>query len=235
MRISFVTLFPEQVLQTVRHSILKRAEEAGLVTYEAVNPRDFAEGNHKTVDDTPYGGGPGMVMKPDVLGRAIDSVITSGAEVVYADPSGQLFSQALATQISKKDHLIFLCGHYEGIDERIAEHYATLRISIGDYVLTGGELPACLMADAVVRLIPGVLGSNQSLGEDALSDGLLSYPQYTRPEEWLSIKVPDVLLTGDHGKIERWRRQTRLRATRIRRPDLFARAPLSKEDLELLQ
>ena len=235
MRISFVTLFPEMVTGAIRHSILKRAEDAGIVTFDTVNPRDFADDPRRTVDDTPYGGGPGMVMRPDVAGKAIESVVTEGAAVVFTDPAGETFNQMRSSELTKFKHVIFLCGHYEGMDERIAEKFATHRYSIGDYVLTGGELPACVMADAVVRQLPGVLGSKSSLEQDAFVDGLLTNPQYTRPELWEGLQVPEILLSGDHAKIEKWRRQNRLKATRIMRPDLFARAPLSKEDMELLQ
>ncbi len=235
MRISFVTLFPEQVFCALRHSMIKRAEESALITIDTVNPRDFARDTHRTVDDSPFGGGPGMVMKPEVVSEAIESVISPDSEVILCDPSGELFSQPIASSLATGKHIVFLCGHYEGIDERVAQKYATQRLSIGDYVLTGGELPACVMADSVIRLIPGVLGSAGSLQEDAMTDGLLSYPQYTRPEVWEGMDVPSVLMSGNHAEIAKWRRKQRLLATRHLRPDLFAKAPLSKEDLELLQ
>ncbi|MDQ2986553.1 MAG: tRNA (guanosine(37)-N1)-methyltransferase TrmD [Armatimonadota bacterium] len=235
MRISFVSLFPATVLAAVRHSMLLRAEQAGIVSFNAVNVRDFATDPHRTVDDTAYGGGPGMVMKPDVVGAAIDSMQPEGAAVILTDPSGKLFRQADAAALSNEARLIFVCGHYEGIDDRVAERYSMRRYSIGDFVLTGGELPAAAMADAVVRLLPGVLGSPESLQEDAFQDGLLSYPQYTKPSEWEGMAVPDVLLSGDHDRVDKWRRARRLELTRQNRPDLFARAPLSKDDLKLLQ
>ncbi len=235
MRIDFVTLFPETVLGAVRYSILARAEERGIVQFSAVNPRDFATDKHKTVDDTPYGGGPGMVLKPDVVDSAIASVITDHSLLIATDPSGELFNQARARELAQQKHIIFICGHYEGIDERVLEKYGALRLSIGDFVLTGGELPAAVMADAIVRLLPGVLGDPNSLQEDAFTDGLLSYPQYTRPEVWEGRRVPEVLLSGNHQEIARWRRRQRLLITRKLRPDLFAKAPLTKTDLDLLK
>ncbi len=234
MKIDFVTLFPDTVLACVRHSMLRRAEEAGIVAFGAVNPRDFATDTHRSVDDEPYGGGPGMVLRPDVVAEAVESVLTEDATVIHTDPAGELFRQADARDLAGRKHLVFLCGHYEGIDERVVDVYADRRYSIGDYVLTGGELPAAVMADAIVRLVPGVLGDPQSLAEDAFADGLLTYPQYTRPEVWANRRVPDVLLSGNHGEIANWRRRQRLEATRINRPDLFARAPLTKDDLRLL-
>lgn len=234
MKISFVTLFPDAVLAAVRHSILRRAEDAGIVSFAAINPRDFAEDAHRSVDDEPYGGGPGMVLKADVLGRAIESALPADA-VIFADPAGTLFTQGEAHKLSRLEHILFICGHYEGFDERVAERYATHRFSIGDYVLTGGELPAAVMADAAVRLLPGALGAPESLGEDAFSDGLLTYPQYTRPAEWEGMSVPEVLFSGNHGAVADWRRAKRLNSTRRHRPDLFARAPLSENDLKLLE
>jgi tRNA (guanine37-N1)-methyltransferase len=235
MRIDFVTLFPDVLLSWTNFSILRRAREAGLVQFGAVNPRDFAKDAHHTVDDSPYGGGPGMVMKPDVLGEALDSILGEQSFVVFTDPSGELFSQRLARGWSQKEHLVLVCGHYEGFDQRAVEEYADAVVSIGDFVLTGGELAAAAIADAVARLVPGVLGSPESLAEDAFSDGLLSYPQYTRPPEWRGRKVPEVLQSGDHEAIRRWRRRHRLLATRRLRPDLFARAPLTEEDLSLIR
>jgi tRNA (guanine37-N1)-methyltransferase len=235
MRIDFVTLFPAAVLSAVRHSILSRAETAGIVEFHATNPRDFASDSHKSVDDEPYGGGPGMLMKADIVGKAIESVLRDSSVVVFTDPAGELFSQSKAQELSRAGHIVFVCGHYEGVDERCAQKYATMRVSLGDYVLTGGELPSAVMADAVVRLLPGALGDANSLSEDAFSDGLLTYPQFTRPASWEGMDVPDVLLSGDHQAVARWRRQQRLIATRKHRPGLFARAPLTSDDLKLLQ
>lgn len=215
--------------------MLLRAEQAGIVQFGAVNPREFATDSHRSVDDEPYGGGPGMVMKASTTSAAIEEVLTPDSTVIFTDPAGTLFDQTWARRLTHSLALVIVCGHYEGIDERVATKYATHRFSIGDYVLTGGELPAAVMADAIVRLLPGVLGSAESLEEDAFSDGLLTYPQYTRPEFWNDMPVPDVLLSGDHGKVHAWRRAHRLKTTRANRPDLFCKAPLSKEDLDLLK
>lgn len=235
MRLDFVTLFPEQVINALSHSMTKRAQEAGLVHIRAANPRDFATDAHKTVDDKPYGGGPGMVMKAPIVDAALQSLAPSPtAAIVITDPTGELFDQDAAASLSQCDHVIFVCGHYEGIDERFAELRCTHRFSIGDFVLTGGELPALVMADSVIRLIPGVLGDPESLDIDSHSDGLLGAPQYTRPENWEGLDVPDVLRSGDHQKVEKWKRQWSLKSTRSRRPDLFAQATLEKGDADML-
>lgn len=234
MRIDFVTLFPEMVLPAARHSILRRAEDAGLVSFGAANPRDFATDAHRTVDDRPYGGGPGMVMRPDVVAAAIRSVAEEGAEVVFTDPMGEAFRQQSARELAQSAQVVFVCGHYEGVDERVRRRIGTRTYSIGDFVLTGGELPALVMADAVVRLIPGALGDEASLDADCFADGILSHPQYTRPEVWEGEAVPPVLLSGDHGAVSEWRRSQGLRATLERRPDLLPRARLDRRDGELL-
>lgn len=216
-------------------SILRRAAAKGLVQIITTNPRDFTKDAHRTVDDTPYGGGPGMLMKVEPVAAAIDQVRKPGALVVMTDPTGERFSQRHAQEFSKHAQLIFLCGHYEGIDNRITEEYATYVLSIGDFVLTGGELAAMVMADATVRLLPGVLGSGESLGIDSHSEGLLSAPQYTRPELWRGRQVPQELLSGNHQAIKSWKRKQSLRLTRLHRPDLFARADLQPDDLRLLE
>lgn len=236
LRIDFVTLFPEMVLGALEHSIPSRAAKAGLVEFCATNPRDFTFDNHKTVDDNPYGGGPGMLMKVEPISRAMASLELGDrpTAVVLTDPTGELFTQAHAREFSSLERLVFLCGHYEGFDHRIEEMYATHSLSIGDYVLTGGELPALVMADAAVRLIPGALGSPESLTIDSFEDGLLSAPQYTRPEEFEGRRVPPVLLSGNHAEIRKWKRKEALRLTRERRPDLFGMVELSKEDRKLL-
>jgi tRNA (guanine37-N1)-methyltransferase len=234
LRIDFVTLFPEMVLDALGHSIAKRAGEAGLAYYGASNPRDFTADKHRTVDDSPFGGGPGMLMKAEPVAQAIESVGTADA-IVMTDPTGPLFDQAAARELSGAGHIVFVCGHYEGIDDRIRQHYATHCFSIGDFVLTNGELPALVMADAIVRLLPGVLGSEESLEIDSHSDGLLSAPQFTRPEEWRGMAVPPVLLSGNHAEIARWKRREALRLTRSQRPDLFVRAELVEGDLKLLE
>lgn len=235
LRIDFVTLFPEMVLGAVGHSILKRASEAGLVEFDALDPRGFTLDKHRTVDDNPFGGGPGMLMKCEPLAAAIDSLSPDeDTAVVMTDPTGVPFTQAIAQELSTRPRIIFLCGHYEGIDDRIRRLYATHTVSIGDFVLTGGELPSLVMADSVVRLLPGALGSAESLSADSHSDGLLSAPQFTRPECFRDENVPDVLRSGDHGAIEKWRRKQALELTRKNRPDLFWRAELTAKDVKLL-
>ena len=234
LRMQFVTLFPEMILQAVGHSMLRRASDAGLVSFEALDPRSFTTDNHRTVDDKPFGGGPGMVMKAEPVALAIESFGVEGAAIVFPDPTGARFDQAAAQELAGAGRVMFVCGHYEGIDERVRERYATHTYSIGDFVLTGGELPSLLMADAMTRLVPGVLGCGQSLGIDSHSDGLLSAPQYTRPEVWRGMPVPDVLLSGDHGALAKWKRKAALLATRSARPDLFCRAELEKGDIDLL-
>lgn len=236
MRIDFVTLFPEQVLGAVRHSILQRAEGAGLVEFHAVNPRDFTRDKHRTVDDSPFGGGPGMVMMAEPIHQALLSLgLTPGeARVLLPDPTGFLFTQDRAMSLGGLDRVVFICGHYEGIDDRLRQLWEATPVSLGDFVLTGGELPAAVMADAICRNVPGVLGSAESLSIDSFGDGLLSAPQFTRPEDWEGLTVPTVLRSGDHGAVDSFRRGQALRLTRERRPDLFARARLVKKDLERL-
>lgn len=236
MRIDFITLFPDMVLQALRHSMLKRAEDDGIVSYSAVDPREFTTDVHRTVDDKPYGGGPGMLMKPEPIWKAFELLnAKADAAVVVPDPTGERFEQVHAQDLSQKTRIVFLCGHYEGIDERVVRKLATHRLSIGDYVLTGGELPALVICDSVVRLLPGVLGAAESLSIDSHSDGLLSAPQFTRPESFMGEAVPEVLRSGNHQAVERWKRAQALKTTRERRPDLFCGAELKKGDLELLE
>lgn len=236
MRIDFVTLFPEQILGALRHSIIARAESAGLVEFHAVSPRDFATDKHRTVDDTPFGGGPGMVMMAEPIHQALLSVgLTPGdATILMPDPTGFLFDQPRVRQLAKLDRLAIVCGHYEGIDDRLRAHWGAIPLSLGDFVLTGGELPAAVMADAICRHVPGVLGSAESLDIDSFGDGLLSCPQYTRPETWEGHSVPEVLRSGNHVAAEKHKRGESLKLTRMRRPDLFARAKLSRTDIQLL-
>ncbi|HVL39708.1 MAG TPA: tRNA (guanosine(37)-N1)-methyltransferase TrmD [Fimbriimonadaceae bacterium] len=234
LHVGFVTLFPEMVLGACEHSILKRASERSLVRFRASNPRDFALDAHRTVDDRPYAGGPGMLMKPEPVAAAIRSLADDDAAIVVTDPTGEMFDQRMAGELSRRRSVVFVCGHYEGIDARVAAKLATHVLTIGDYVLTGGELAALVMADAVVRLVPGVLGDPASLQIDSHHDGLLSAPQFTRPSEWEGLQVPPELTQGDHGAAERWRRAQALQLTRTRRPDLLARAELEKRDVDLL-
>lgn len=236
LRIDFVSLFPDLVLGALRHGVIARAESAGILRLAAVSPRDFATDKRKTVDDGPFGGGPGMVLRSDVLGCAIESCgLTPATRVVFADPAGERFDQVRAASLSAAMHVVIVCGRYEGLDERLAEEYATDRLSIGDYVLAGGELPAAVMAEAIARLVPGVLGEAESLEADSHSDGLLGPPQFTRPVEWKGRQVPAVLCSGDHAKVAQWRRRASLRSTRERRPDLFCSAPIDRDDLDLLE
>jgi len=235
LRIDFITLFPEMMLAAARHSMLMRAEQDGIVGFSAVDPREFTTDKHRTVDDKPYAGGPGMLMKPEPVYKAFQSLgVEPDAAVVFPDPTGALYKQEHATELAHKSRIVFLCGHYEGIDDRIAQKLATHRFSIGDYVLTGGELPALVIADSVVRLLPGVLGCAESLSIDSHSDGLLSAPQYTRPEEFLGLEIPEVLKSGNHGAVESWKREAALKLTRTNRPDLFCKARLESRDLDLL-
>lgn len=236
MQINVVTLFPEMIEQALGHSMLKRAQQNGLVLIRTVNPRDFATDAHRTVDDSPYGGGPGMVMKPEPVHAALLSLnLPPEPVILIPDPTGPIFTQPWAEELAHETVITLICGHYEGIDDRIRQRWNAKLVSMGDFVLTGGELPALMIADAVGRLVPGVLGNQQSLDIDSHSDGLLSAPQYTRPEVWDGMSIPEVLKTGDHGKIAKWKRAQALQNTRTSRPDLFARARLEKGDLDLLQ
>ncbi len=238
MRIDVITLFPEVIEAGTRYSIVGRARDQGLVSIRAIQLRDFATDKHRTTDDEPYGGGAGLVMKPEPIFRAVESCLDDDEgylpRIILLEPQGTLYSQSMARELAEEPHLILLCGHYEGIDARVREHLATDVISIGDFVLTGGELPALILIDSVVRLLPGAIHSPESLAQDSYADGLLGYPQYTRPEEFRGWRVPSVLLSGNHGAIARWRRKEQLRLTRRLRPDLLARAYLTKQDVELL-
>ena len=236
LRIDVITLFPEVIEAGISYSIVGRAREWGLVQIRAVQLRDFAEGKHKKTDDEPYGGGAGLVLKPEPIFRAVEACQPSPTtRIILLEPQGTLYTQPLAHELAQKEHLILICGHYEGVDARVREHLATDVISIGDYVLTGGELPALILIDSVVRLLPGAIHSPESLWQDSYADGLLGYPQYTRPEVFRGLRVPSVLLSGNHGAIARWRRMEQLRLTRTLRPDLFAKAYLTQDDVQLLQ
>ncbi|HQA59915.1 MAG TPA: tRNA (guanosine(37)-N1)-methyltransferase TrmD [Tepidanaerobacteraceae bacterium] len=236
--IHVLTLFPEFFESPFNVSIIKRALDKGLIQIELINIRDFSRDKHKKVDDYPYGGGSGMVMKPEPIFEAVDYVEKTiegeRRRIILMSPQGKTFNQSLARELSTEKNLVFICGHYEGIDERV-KTLITDEISIGDYILTGGEIPALAIIDAVTRLVPGVLGSSQSLEEESFSDGLLEYPQYTRPEVYRGLKVPDVLLSGNHKEIELFRRREALIRTREKRPDLFKKLKLTDFDKELLQ
>jgi len=236
VRIDVVTIFPEAVRQSLDFSIMQRAEAAGVVEFGVQNPRDYALDRHKVVDDTPYGGGAGMVMKPQPLVDCIEAALAgeSGTPVLLMTPQGMPFTQQEALRLAQFKHLVMVCGHYEGVDERVRQTVITDEISVGDYVLTGGELPALMVIDAVVRLLPGAVGNELSPAHDSFADGLLEHPHYTRPREFRGLRVPAPLAQGDHEEVRRWRRQMSLLRTYRRRPDLLARAELTGEDRELL-
>lgn len=233
MHFHIMTLFPEMVLDGLRTSIIGRAEDKGYISIEAVNIRDYTLDRHKKVDDYTYGGGAGMLMQAqpvydcwraleeNIAGRRAASQGEQKTRVIYVTPQGEVFSQKKALELSMEEDLIFLCGHYEGIDERVLEEIVTDYISIGDYVLTGGELPAMVMVDAISRLVPGVLNNGESVHTESHADGLLEYPQYSRPEVWHDKKVPDVLLSGHHANIEKWRLERSLERTKERRPEMY--------------
>ncbi|HHX77585.1 MAG TPA: tRNA (guanosine(37)-N1)-methyltransferase TrmD [Firmicutes bacterium] len=223
MQISIVTIFPVMFDGVLGESILKRAREKELVKYRVLDLRSFSDDKHKSVDDYPYGGGPGMVMKAAPFFEAVEYLRREVAEpsyVVLTSPGGTPFNQGKVRELATKKHLIILCGRYEGVDERVRAHLADEDISIGDYILTGGEIPAMVIVDAVTRLIPGVL-PEETTAEESFSQGLLEYPQYTRPRNFRGYEVPEVLLSGDHGRIEQWRREEALKRTRKKRPDLL--------------
>lgn len=235
MRLDILTLFPRMFEGPFAESIIKRACAKGLVTLQVANIRDWSTDKHRAVDDYPFGGGAGMVLQVEPIARAVRAMAPQGgARVILTSPQGRLFTQSLAWELAREEHLIIICGHYEGVDERVREALVTDEISIGDFVLTGGEIPALAIADAVIRLLPGALGAAEGAAEDSFSDGLLEYPQYTRPEVWEGRWVPPVLLSGNHEEIRLWRRREALARTLTRRPDLLARARLSEEDLKLL-
>ena len=262
MQFDIFTILPEVFPIYLDTSILKRARERSLIDVRVHNIRDYTHDKHHTTDDTPYGGGGGMVMKPDPIFEAIESVLGSqpvpsnsrrtaqspspqtqpvtdadtrqGIPVILLTPQGRVFTQRVAEELSQHEHIALLCGRYEGIDERVREHLVTDEISVGDYVLTGGELPAMILIDAVSRLIPGVLGDPTGAADDSHSMGLLEYPHYTKPPEFRGWKVPDILLSGDHGKIEKWRREQALTRTFNKRPDMIEKAELSETDQKFI-
>jgi len=247
MNFHVLTLFPDMIMQGLNTSIIGRAIDKGLIKINPVNIRDFSEDKHNRVDDYPYGGGAGMVIKAEPVYKAYDYLVNqirqSKAEadfrekprVIYATPQGKLFNQSMAKEFATLDDLIILCGHYEGIDERVLELIVTDNVSIGDYILTGGELPAMVMIDAIARLIPGVLNNDISSEFESLKDNLLEYPQYTRPEVFMGMRVPEVLLSGHHANIEAWRREQSIIRTYKRRPDLLKNASLSDAEHDFLK
>ena len=239
MNFHVLTLFPEMIEQGLNTSILGRAMAAGYISLTATNIRDYAAPERKgRVDDYPYGGGAGMVMQPEPIDRAYEAVTASMEKkprVIYVTPQGKVFNQSMARELAQEENLVFLCGHYEGVDERILDKIVTDHVSIGDYVLTGGELPAMVMIDAISRMVPGVLTNDASGEIESFYDGLLEYPQYTRPVEYDGRRVPDILLSGHHVNVEKWRREQSLIRTRERRPDLIPTATLTEEDQKFLR
>lgn len=238
MNFHVLTLFPDMITQGLNTSVTGRALANGLIQLNAVNIRDYSQDKHKHVDDYPYGGGAGMVMQPEPIYLAYEELVQNMEKkprVVYVTPQGKVFHQAMAEEFAQEEDLVFLCGHYEGVDERILEEIVTDYVSIGDYVLTGGELPAMVMIDAVSRLVPGVLNNQDSAEFESFHDNLLEHPHYTRPVEYRGSRVPDVLLSGHHDNIDRWRREQSLKRTLERRPDLLETAELTEKDVEYLR
>lgn len=238
MNFHVLTLFPEMIEQGVNTSITGRAIQNNLISVNAINIRDFAGNKYGQVDDYPYGGGAGMVMQPGPIYRSYESVVEKigySPRVVYMTPQGKVFNQKMAQDFAGEKDIVFLCGHYEGIDERVLEMIVTDNVSIGDYVLTGGELPSMVMIDAISRLVPGVLNNEVSAEFESFNDNLLEYPQYTRPAKFMEKDVPPILLSGDHGKVDRWRRNQSILRTMERRPDLMEKAKLDKEDRKFIR
>lgn len=237
MRIDVFTLFPELFGAYLDTSILGRARQANLLQVDLHNIRDYATDKHQVTDDEPYGGGGGMVMKPEPIFAAVEGVLGAKPKipVILLSPQGRLFNQAIAQELSQQKHIALICGRYEGVDERVIEHLATDEISVGDYVLTGGELPALIVIDAVARLLPGALGDPTGAITDSHASGLLEHPHYTRPPEFRGWEVPEILKSGDHARIQRWRREQSLLRTAQRRPDLLERADLTKKDKAFLE
>jgi tRNA (guanine37-N1)-methyltransferase len=237
MKFDILTLFPGMFDGPFGESIIRRAVERGLIDIRLHNVRDYAADKHRTTDDYPYGGGAGMIMKPEPLAACIEKVTAErpAARVILTSPQGKPFNQQLATELAREEELLIICGRYEGVDERVRDIFVDDEISLGDFVLTGGEIAAMVIVDAVSRLIPGVLGSEESAAGDSFCDGLLEYPQYTRPPEFRGVAVPEMLLSGNHREIARWRRRMALQRTWFRRPDLLATARLTEEDREYLR
>lgn len=237
MNFYVLTLFPEMIEQGINTSITGRAIKNELIDVKAINIRDYSGNKHGQVDDYPYGGGAGMVMQPGPIYRSYEDLcntIGKKPRVVYMTPQGQTFNQTMAEDFSKEEDLVFLCGHYEGIDERVLEMIVTDNVSIGDYVLTGGELPSLVMIDAISRLVPGVLNNDVSAEFESFNDNLLEHPQYTRPAEFMGMEVPKILLSGDHAKVDQWRREQSIIRTKERRPDLLEKANLTDKERKSL-
>lgn len=235
MRIDILTLFPEMFTNFIDTSIIGRAVNNNIVTINCINIRDFSKDKHRRVDDYPFGGGAGMVMSPEPIYNAVSSVKSEKSKIIYLTPKGRTYNQDIANNLSLEDHIILLCGHYEGIDNRVVEAYIDDEISIGDYVLTGGEIAAMAVVDSVVRLLPGVLNNQQSFIDESHFNGLLEYPQYTRPRIFNGMEVPEVLLSGNHEKINKWRKYESLKITYERRPDMIKSKSLDKEQQEMLK
>lgn len=238
MNFHILTLFPEMVMDGLNTSIIGRAVNNGLLSIEAVNIRDYAFNKHQSVDDYPYGGGAGMLMQAEPVYLAYESIeerLEKKPRVIYLSPQGKTFSQRMAEELAQEEELVLLCGHYEGIDERVLEEIVTDYVSIGDYVLTGGELPAMVMVDAISRLVPGVLHNDVSAEFESFQDNLLEYPQYSRPEMWHDKKVPEVLMSGHHANIEKWRREQSVIRTARNRPDLLEKAELTEKEREIAE
>ena len=238
MKIDVITIFPRMVEAGLAEGVIGRARTSGVLDIVVHNLRDFTTDRHKVVDDVPFGGGPGMVMKPEPLFAAVEAIRTTRGpvdHVLLTSPAGRVFSQDDARRLAASGRFAVICGRYEGIDDRVRQHLATEEVSIGDYVLSGGELPALVIIDAVGRLVPGVVGDEQSVEADSFSRGLLDYPHFTRPAEFRGHRVPDVLVSGHHGEIRRWRRQQALERTVNERPELVAQAPLDAEEKEMLR
>ena len=237
MRIDLITLFPEMCQNVMSESIIGRAQNKGALKIECHQLRDYAFDKHKRVDDAPYGGGMGMIMQVDPVYDCFQAICEKDGTVphlIYLTPQGKTLTQKRVVELSKLDNIALLCGHYEGIDERVIEELQPEEISVGDYVLTGGELPALILADSVSRMLPGVLSNDECFEEESHFNSLLEYPQYTRPYEWRGRKVPDVLLTGHHANVDKWRREQSLKRTAERRPDMLEKADLTKEDIKYL-
>ena len=224
MKIDAISVFPE-MFDSLNQSLIGKAIENELIEFQTLNPRQFTSDVHKTVDDSPYGGGAGMVMKPEPMGKALDSLVDSDSVIIFPSPAGKLFDQATAKDLATRQHLVFVCGRYEGIDQRVVEYASTkaetLELSIGDYVINGGEMASVVMIEAISRLIPGVIGNSDSLIEESHEDGLVEYPSYTKPASWNGLDVPEVLLSGNHAEIDKWRKLQQIDRTKKNRPDLI--------------